>query len=368
MSGEAERLEGLFRRQADAEIMRASPLYVVLLHHSADDLAAGGVLLELLHARAGERRGQALPLRFMAALHRLALTGEAPELAAHLPSTGGDGDADGAWTALLELVARRGSLLDELLSAPLQTNEPGRSRSLISGLLAVAARTRRPLRLLEVGASAGLNLNLMRYRFDAGASVVGDPDSALRFTCAAWPAPLPRLTVAEASGCDAQPLDPRSAADQLTLRSAVWADQPGRLKALDAALAIAAAHPPCVERAELTDWIAGLSPQDGTATVVFHSVVEQYLAPPARERLAAEMARLLGGASSRAPVAWLSLERAVGEGSYGKAELRLALSPDPQRRLLGHVGYHGSPLELAQNLDEGTGVAPSSSDTSSTST
>ena len=349
MRPDAEPLERLFRRQADAVVLRGSPLYVRLLSRAADDLAAGGVLLDLLHSRAGERSGQALPLRFMAAFHRLALADEEPVLAAHFPSTGGDGDADGTWEAVVEVVARRAGDLDRMLDAPLQTNEPARSRALISGFLAVASKTGKALRVLELGASAGLNLNFMHYRFDAGADALGDPRSALRLECAPWPAPIPPLEVAEARGCDAQPLDPRLPADRLTLRSAVWADQPERLKALDAALMIAAAHPPRVERSELTDWVAAIEPSNDTATVVFHSVVEQYLEPVARERLAETMTRLLARASSRSPVAWLSLERAVGEGSYGKAELRLAVSPDSERRLLGLASYHGSPLEISED-------------------
>ncbi|MGI8556919.1 MAG: hypothetical protein ACR2ND_01200 [Solirubrobacteraceae bacterium] len=58
------------------------------------------------------------------------------------------------------------------------------------------------------------------------------------------------------------------------------------------------------------------------------------------------MNELLAGTSADAPVAWLSLERPAGQGAYGMAELRLALSPDPVRRLLGHASYHGSPVAL----------------------
>lgn len=347
MNTEADRLEVLFRRQAEAVVQRGSPLYVALLRRAAEDLAAGGTLLDLLGRRAGERSGQALPLRLMAAFHRLALLGEEPALAAHLPSTGGSANAEGAWGAMLAIVARRASDLDRMLDAPLQTNEPARCRALISGFLGVAAETRMPLRVLELGASAGLNLNFMRYRFDSAAGVVGDAHSSLRFTCAAWPVPLPRLEVVEARGCDAEPLDARRAEDKLTLRSAVWADQPDRLAVLEAALAIADMHPPAVERSELTGWVEAIEPREGAATVVFHSVVEQYLEPAARERFAAAMAQLLAGAGPRSPIAWLSLERALSEGAYGRAELRLAVSPDPGRRLLGHAGYHGSPLELS---------------------
>lgn len=48
------------------------------------------------------------------------------------------------------------------------------------------------------------------------------------------------VEVVQAHGCDAQPLDPRRPEDKLTLQSAVWADQPERFAALEAALAVAA--------------------------------------------------------------------------------------------------------------------------------
>lgn len=350
----SDRLAVLFRRQAASVIQRGSPLYVELLGRVGDNVHAGGVFLALLRSRAGELSGQALPLRLMAAFHRLALGGGAAALAAHLPSCGGAGDAEAAWQAMVDLVESNPHHLDVLLDAPLQTNEPGRSRALVTGFLAVAAATRLPLRVLELGASAGLNLNWPHYRFESGAGLVGDPGSPLRLSCAPWPTPLPALEVVEARGCDAHPLDPRRAEDRLTLRAAVWADQLARFGDLDAALDVADAHPPQVERSELLAWLDRVEAREGTATVVFHSVVEQYLDPAARAQLAAAMTRLLNGADARAPIAWLSLERAAGQGAYGLAELRLALSPDPQRRLLGHASYHGSALELASTLGDGS--------------
>jgi hypothetical protein len=340
----ADRLATRFRRQADSAIQRGSPLYTSLLHRVAEDILSRGPCLDLLSSRAGERAGQALPLRFMAGAHRLALAGRAPDLAAHFPSAGGDADAEAAWTALSALVSARAQELDALLDLPLQTNEVGRSRALVSGHLAVAARTGLPLRLLEIGASAGLNLNLPRYRFESEAGVIGDPHASVRFECAPWPPPTPRLEVIEARGCDTHPLDAREPADRLTLRCAVWADQAERLALLDGALAVAEEHPPEVVAAEALDWLAGIRPARGTATVIYHSIVEQYLEPAAREQLTSAITALVREASDEAPVAWLSLERPMQRGTTGLAEVRLALSPDPERRLLGHTSYHGSPL------------------------
>ena len=50
---------------------------------------------------------------------------------------------------------------------PVQTNEPGRSVSLLGGYLEVArAHPGLPLRVFEVGASAGLNLLWDEFRYE----------------------------------------------------------------------------------------------------------------------------------------------------------------------------------------------------------
>lgn len=66
--------------------------------------------------------------------------------------------------------------LRELVQRPVQTNEVGRSAVLYGVLLMLPG----PLRLLEVGASAGLNLRCDGYAYAVGDAVLGDPASPVR--------------------------------------------------------------------------------------------------------------------------------------------------------------------------------------------
>lgn len=61
----------------------------------------------------------------------------------------------------------------ERLPRTVQTNEPGRSAVLYAVLLWLADRHRRPIRLLEIGASAGLNLHADCFAYAVGDETFG---------------------------------------------------------------------------------------------------------------------------------------------------------------------------------------------------
>jgi hypothetical protein len=127
-------------------------------------------------------------------------------------------------------------------------------------------------------------------------------------------------------------VDPRTEEGRLTLTSYVWPDQLERLERLRAALAVAREVDAPVERAGAAGWIEArlAEPAPGTATVVFHSIVMQYLPDEERERFERAVRSY--------DIAWLRMEPADEA-----AEVRLMLRGED--RLLARAGYHGDFLE-----------------------
>jgi len=246
----------LLREQAGWCRQLGSPLYEALLERGAEDVEGAGPCWDVLADEASggsDKGGSALALRFMASVHRIVLEGRTPSLASHYPSAGGHTDvvAD-AWRSFRQVVEEHGGEIRSLLRRRCQTNEVGRSTALVGGFLLVAAATSLPLRILEIGASAGLNLRWDRYRYRSRDGAWGDPASPVQFDDmyegdAAPPFEIP-ATIAERSGCDLDPIDPTTEDGRLSLRSSVWADQVGRLRLLDGALRVAREVPVQVER------------------------------------------------------------------------------------------------------------------------
>ena len=135
----------------------------------------------VLQEHASDPTQSMLGLRMMAAVHRLVLDGKAPALARLYPSAGGQVDTDRAWPEFRSLLVERREEVCELTARPCQTNEVGRSAALLGGFLVIARETGLPLRLLEIGASAGLNLCFDRYFYSGAGVSFGDPDSPVRF-------------------------------------------------------------------------------------------------------------------------------------------------------------------------------------------
>lgn len=329
------------RLQAGACEMLGSPLYAELLEVAARDLLAGGTVWRVLEGRDVDDPGSALALRFMGAIHRLVLEGRAPELAAHYPSAGGR-PTDEAARVFLETVDALSDEIRGLLDRPVQTNEVGRAAGLIAGFLTVAQRSALPLRILEIGASAGLLLRWDHFRYEARGATWGPAGSPVRLCDFSSEVPLPfevRAKVAHRAGCDMAPLDPTSDEGRLTLLSYVWPDQVARVRNLHAAIEVAERLPVKVERANAADWLERelAEPMPGYATVIYHSIVLQYLSEDDFERVGGAINTSGRAAKADAPLAWLRMEPG-GE----QAQVRMTMWPEGKERLVATCSYHGA--------------------------
>ncbi len=338
-------------RAAELERDGRSRLYVELMRAAGDDADAGGIVATIF---AGDpmTRGSVPELRLLAALHHVVLSGDAPALARYFPSAGGDAPPADVWPVARRTLAEHVDVIRELARRTVQTNEPGRCVALYGGLLWLAERHGLPVRLLEIGASAGLNLNVDRFSYVVGGAPLGDADSPLEFIepwtgrpVADPAAAAARLQIVERGGCDRGPLDATTHEGRLTLQSYVWPDEPERIARVGRAATVAARHPVELQRRSAGAWLLERlgDARPGMLTVVWQSVVNQYLDEGERDTIRSAFASAAGG-----PLAWLTLEPPAAGGEDKRFELRCRERPEDNgsgvARLLAHAGYHGPPV------------------------
>jgi hypothetical protein len=348
MSAATEDLVRHLRDQADASLDLGSPLYHRLLHRVADDVVAGGPAREVFRGHEHDPGPSALSLRLMGGAHRLVLEGRAPALARTFPSVGGTGDPEAAWVALRDVLDDHRAELRAALHRVPQTNEVARSAVLLGGLLHVVAERPGPLRLVEIGASAGLNLRADRYRVELadgrGVGPEGSPVVLREVWLGAEPPLSGRVDVVDRVGCDIDPVDPTTPDGQLLLTSYVWADQTDRLDRLRGAFEVAAAVPAPVERSGAADFLDRLELVQGVTTVLWHSIMWQYLDPAERDRVAARVEALGESATAAAPLGYLTLEpRRRRPRADHEVLVTLRLRPGGTERVLGVSRGHGIP-------------------------
>ncbi|MCU1451871.1 MAG: hypothetical protein JWN46_17 [Acidimicrobiales bacterium] len=283
-----------FRRFA-GETARQLPLYHRICQAAAEDAE---VVARMFLAPTEQRR----PNLLLAAVHDLVLAGEGDQLAAWYasvtdpPRVVGSGGED-PWPHFRSLALDHDGVAQRLATRATQTNEVGRCGPLVLALAGLAADApgapaggSRPLGLVELGASGGLNLRLdaYEYRFEPGGAVGGP--SPLVLTCRVRgerPAPVPAQlpTIASRVGLDLHPVDlgDRSAARWLV--ACQWPDQPERIHRLRTAIALAHAGPPRVVPGDAVDGVAALVdevPAHALAVVIATWALAYLL--PARQR------------------------------------------------------------------------------------
>ena len=336
-----------FRRQGDFCEELGSPFTAELCRTIGICLDRSTVLGERILEWRGrpDAGGDSVLLRLAGGLHALARSGRAPGLAAIYPPH--PLPARQVIGALLDDTLRREEAeLTRWLANPPQTNEVARSAPLMAGLLVIAAASDLPLELYEVGASAGLNLILDRYSYRLGGLTVGAPASALRLS-PNWTGDSPpraAISVAGRRGVDLRPVRVSDPADRERLVAYVWPDQPDRVERTLAAIEIARAEPPPIDRGDAAGWIEqtiAAAPKRGVTRVLMHTIAFQYFPESARKRIRRHVMRVGTLATPDAPFAWLRFE---AEAQRSGAALRLAIWPGGTDQMLARGDAHGRSL------------------------
>ena len=335
-----------FRLQAEWCRNLGSPFTSLLCALAAERLDRSTTIGEMILDWQGDpdSKADSVPLRFAGALNGLVRKGLLPDLKRlYPPNPLPEGDV--LWPKVADaLAAAEGNIRPWLALAP-QTNEVGRSSILYAGLCWLMARYPLPMRLHEVGASAGLNLNLDRYAYRFGEDVFGAAGAALFLTPGWEGPPPPNLTprIASREGCDISPIDASSPEQRERLLAYVWPDQAPRVKRLTAALSIAQHHPVKIERADASAWVErkiAATTAWGEQQVLFHSIAFQYFPKAGQERIKAHMEQAGSSATRDAPISWLRFEV---DPELDKAfSLRLRLWPSGEDHLLATGDPHGS--------------------------
>jgi hypothetical protein len=320
-----------------------SPLYEAL----CEVLAADGDLLDLLSTAPA---GQTRPTLLLAAVHYLLLGGVEHRLAQFYPSVRTVTDVDGPGGALADAfrsfcAEHRARLVPLIENGRTQTNDVRRTAALVLALQQIKRRSATPLALVEVGASAGLNLLYGRYRYRFGETVVGGAPSGVEVRVAVDDRIESRVDrrlpeVASATGIEVAPID-LSDPDQVRwLRSFVWPELSDDADRLMAAVAMARTAPPRVVEGDGIDLLPAVVaeiPED-VLPVVFHATLLTYLDGPGRGRLFDSLAAI----GRTRPLAWIALESPGLLAPVGGMGLGLSDKATTTFVLTGVLWRHGS--------------------------
>jgi hypothetical protein len=266
------------------------------------------------HARPGQPQANLI----LGAVHYLLLGGTEHALAAHYPSVkpGATPKTD-AFALFQDFCRLHEAELTRLVASRItNTNEVARCTSLYPAFDHIARETGAALHMVEVGPSAGLNLNWNNYAYaylrDGKEVVSRAPRDALITLQAELRGPrTPMLSpeiprVASRVGLELNPVNLQSPEDRLWLRALIFPEFAQRFVRLEGAIRTAQAHPVQIRYGNALELLAPTIqalPPEGTP-VVYHSFVTYQFSGAMKERLDATLREL----SKARPVYRVSVE------------------------------------------------------------
>jgi hypothetical protein len=322
-----------------------SPLYAGLFGRLVEWLAADSAeedpLVQWLLEIGQARQTLDVTLLLAAGVHKdvLSAVPQTAALAEYFPSAGGGRPIDAGFESALRqaIDGRKGTLAAFIQSANVQTNETARG---LCWLFPLRAMGWREVCLVDLGASAGLNLTANKRAFRLLAESSGEPlldigeappvqflskcrgvlEPLERYSAMAMPEIIGRI------GCDLFPFELDSQEAERTLMSYVWGDQVARLERLREGISAfqeiqAGDVPVSLHRVnlpdELSDFLRTALPADESPVVIYNTFMTTYLSDKG-DSFRGTIGRW--AAVRKEPVLWLQWEpvRTLDEGpEYG---------------------------------------------------
>lgn len=335
-------LKRAFQDQSETCARMGSPLMGRVLAILADHWDSTTALGQKMAQYQGDigPAGHSLPLRIGGGLHALVLQGRDAALSAAYPPNAVD-DATLQQAVLSALRTHEDFFLHWTKSPP-QTNEVRRSAALMAMARVAVRHFDRPIKLLELGASGGLNLMWDHFALDLGGAQYG-PDAPVLTLTPDWTGRMPPQTfpqVVDRSGVDLNPLNPQDSTDLLRLTAYLWADQPHRLALTRAAASVMNAD---LAQGDAIDWLETqiADPTPGHMHMIQHTVAWQYFPAEIQKRGTEIIERAGARATEDTPLAWMQMETDGDTTGAVGAALTLRLWPGDITLHLGRADFHG---------------------------
>lgn len=335
-----------FERFAELEARGSSPLYETLALGLAEDE-------DLLAIAEEVPDDQSAPHLFFAAVQYLLLERPDDPLAAYYPSIvdSPDPPEEGAFDAFREFCLAHSDELARVVSERrVQTNIVRRSAILLPAFEHVSRRCdRAPLGLVDIGATAGLNLLWDKYAYDFETrGRYGDEDSPVRIPCGVLgrtdpPFPERMPPVGTRLGIDLNPLDVTDDDDARWLRALVWPELDERRSLTENAIAVARRNPPEIVAGDALEELRDVCervPTDERLCLFNTHSLNQFM--PDQQ---VELAETIDAIAAERDLSWLWCEQPIDDAE--KAEVLLTEYEDGEKstELLAYHDAHGRWIE-----------------------
>lgn len=335
-----------FELFAATEVEETSPLYYQLAIAVAGDP-------DLLALASTVRSGQPPANMLFGAVHYLLLEQSSLALARYFPdlSAAPLPHTDAAPVFRAFCLEHCNVIVDLLRTRLVQTNELRRCAYLLPALSYTAMVAQRPLALVELGASAGLNLLFDRYTFhyDLGALrlCAGAVHSAVKIDarCLLDPAvelPIALPAVSHRIGVDLSPVNLANDDSARWLRALIWPEHTDRVQRFEQARRVWLQDPPILVQADALDFLPsalGVLPET-VAPVVFHTHVLNQFTPDA----AAELEACFCDLSHSRIIYRIGNDLGGGTPKQYVLRLRIYRNGVVQETILGHTDGHARQL------------------------